>query len=442
MKLHLPHLLHHGFVHSQLEQIHEHVEAAAGGHRGTDQGQHVPDSVFKELSAAIGDAREDGEASRATGAFYSRHPVVSIAQSAMHERLAQKAEAAGTPLGEAPIEHDDERMGDAFTKKDVMWIVEIGLSLLWGLVQRKHPFCDEPAKATLPDDARLVIFGDWGTGLIGAQHVAQQAAKWITDTDRPVHAIHLGDIYYSGTKREVRENGLKPWPVPAARAGEVGSWALNGNHDMYSGGHGLFEEMLGDPRFARQHLADGSPTSWFSLQSTHWNVVGLDTSWAPQLPHDSEVGHLHGSQGAHVAQCAADASRRLLLLSHHQLFTVKDEHTIGAQLKQALAPVLEGRGVDVWFWGHEHDCIAYKPHDGVTSARAIGHAAVPDVVAAPLDPLPEHVSWEFTDYRIGEDGEHWAKHGFAVADLDGDMLEVNHIDDEGHVYKTERLPEG
>ena len=30
------------------------------------------------------------------------------------------------------------------------------------------------------------------------------------------------------------------------------SWALNGNHDMYSGGWGYFDHLLADERFSRQ----------------------------------------------------------------------------------------------------------------------------------------------------------------------------------------------
>jgi hypothetical protein len=52
-----------------------------------------------------------------------------------------------------------------------------------------------------------------------------------------------------------------------------------------------------------------------------------------------------------------------------------------------------------------------------------------------------HVAWQFREYRIGEDERHWAKHGFAVLDLEPDHILVHHVDDGGHCYCEERIPE-
>jgi hypothetical protein len=40
--------------------------------------------------------------------------------------------------------------------------------------------------------------------------------------------------------------------VRADETGAFGSWSLNGNHDVYSGGHAYFDVLLRDPRVARQ----------------------------------------------------------------------------------------------------------------------------------------------------------------------------------------------
>ena len=91
----------------------------------------------------------------------------------------------------------------------------------------------------------------------------------------PDVAIHLGDVYYSGTKDEFRDYFLGPrcWPrgtLGETRGGARGTYALNGNHEMYSGGAGYFRRAL--PAF-------GQETSYFCLENAHWRIIGLDTGY-------------------------------------------------------------------------------------------------------------------------------------------------------------------
>jgi Calcineurin-like phosphoesterase len=414
------------FFHQQFGRVVEHLEQVVDAGAATVRGAKASPQLYADMLKAARQAQaEAGEPDG--GAYYSRHPVVSLAQSALQQRREDR---------------EKEEMGDPFTKADIGWVVEIGLSLLWRLLHDRHPFCDEPATAALEDNARLVLVGDWGTGQEGAKRVAEAMRPWIERTDRPVHVIHLGDVYYSGLEREVRDHFLRLWPVREDEKDSVSSWALNGNHDMYSGGRGFFDTLLVDPRFQRQRAANGAPTSWFALQSEHWDVVGLDTAWNDHLPFEWTQGHLHGGQADLVAARAADPQRRLLLLSHHQLFTISDDNDVGKPIAKALRPTLDGDGIDVWFWGHEHDCVAYHPHAGVRAARAIGHGAVPELAAAaPADP-PSFLQWRYNGYRVGaDDGLHWAKHGFAVLDLDGERLTAHYVDDEGEEHHSpESLP--
>jgi hypothetical protein len=278
------------------------------------------------------------------------------------------------------VEHTDERMGDPFTHDDIRWITNVAVSLLQRLIDGSHPFNDAPATAGLEPNARLVVLGDWGTGRPGAALVARTADAYIRgpDVDRPVHVIHLGDTYYSGTPTEQRNNLLTPWPVAPSDAGTIASWAVNGNHDMYSGGHGLFEVTLGDPRFGRQR-ANGRPTSWFVLRGARWNVLGLDTSWRNYIVELDEGhlsfadadGHLNGSEPDTLAALAQE-DQRLLVLSHHQLFNAYDTYPL--PLAGEVQGPLAGRTVAAWFWGHEHDCLAYAPFDAVGAARGTATA--------------------------------------------------------------------
>jgi hypothetical protein len=71
----------------------------------------------------------------------------------------------------------------------------------------KHPFIPHTDLGSydLPADAVVMLFFDWGTGESTAQRVMQQIAA-----AHPTHAIHLGDVYYSGTPKESR-----PPPCPS-----------------------------------------------------------------------------------------------------------------------------------------------------------------------------------------------------------------------------------
>jgi len=107
---------------------------------------------------------------------------------------------------------------------------------------------------------------------------------------------------------------------------EIASWCLNGNHDMYSGGHDFFEFLLADSRFARQERS-----SFFSLSNDRWQVLALDTAHTEDDLNQTQVNWI-------ASQTAASA-RKLILLSHHQLFSSYE--TTGEQLKQRLGSVLD-----------------------------------------------------------------------------------------------------
>src|SRR5712691_7430355 len=130
-------------------------------------------------------------------------------------------------------------------------------------------------------EIRIALAGDWASGTDEAAGVA----KLITAFD-PHYAIHLGDVYYVGDPAEVDENFLgirnpanhfEPclWPT-----GSRGSFALNGNHEMYAlGGYGYFHCML--PKLGL--TVNGKPqrqgASFFCLQNEHWRIIAVDTGY-------------------------------------------------------------------------------------------------------------------------------------------------------------------
>jgi len=117
-----------------------------------------------------------------------------------------------------------------------------------------HPFPEDKAPCVpLGASARLVVAGDWGSGIQRAVNVSLHMRRFVEEgmrQGRDTHVMSLGDVYYSGLEHEYVDWFLPHWPVRPSETGSIGSWALNGNHDMYAGGHGYFETLLGDTRFS------------------------------------------------------------------------------------------------------------------------------------------------------------------------------------------------
>jgi hypothetical protein len=446
-----PQNLRQDFVHRQLSRVLDHLKDLGDDEVPmADSAPAAPESVRVAREAIAASLRNE---TPPAGDYYSRSPVVSLAQSAFDEQS------------------DEDR---ARAEADEGPVVGIATSILGRLFRRRHDFMDTPARAPLDTRSRLVLISDWGSGRTDARRVAEQTKAFLHD-DVPTHLVHLGDTYYSGTTDEARRNILAGWPVDPADAGTVASWSLNGNHDMYSGGHGLFEVTLADQRFALQRVDGGATTSWFVLSGDDWNVVGLDTAWrhpeldirGDQLFVEGDLGHLHGPQVDELLRCAREPGKRLLVLSHHQLYSAYDDHRVAfgpdrsdtTPLQDELKPVLDEREIDAWFWGHEHDCLAYEHgFGGVGAARAVGHGAVPTPVrhtaATPLggghppfvvrpDPYEgapaalRALAWEYRD--VQDDAPLMCRRGFAVLDLDGPALTVRYVDEDGGVWLTETI---
>jgi hypothetical protein len=382
-------------------------------------------------------------------AFVSRDPVISLLQSALNEYATEHAElekkppadderrggadfvaVSGLHLRKAPKPRrtdDGRRYFDKFSILDVRWAkskLAEGIRCFRG----KHSFNRTPAISELQDRVRLIVVGDWGSGLDRAQKVAAEMEKIIAEgvkNNVTQHVIHLGDVYYSGWAREYRDYALAYWPVAKEQAGSIGSWSLNGNHDMYSGGFGYFDTMLADPRFERQQQS-----SFFSLVNKNWKVLGLDTSY--------EDAQLCDPQSDWLQDQLTPDGRRVLMLSHHQLFSAYEK--VSHDLVEKISPILQKRPVDAWFWGHEHRCMLYSTYANVKYGRCIGHGGVPVYQwHKERDDYPVPGTYEYRAY-YKKGLEHWAVFGFAVLDLDGAVATVTYIDEDGRHHKTESMP--
>jgi hypothetical protein len=254
----------------------------------------------------------------------------------------------------APENQLEEAPGGAlearFDEHDVLgWASSV---FTWWKKLRKFAWREPDGLPTpLGNKARVAVFGDWATGLYGAPEVAGSIAK------EPYRLVlHLGDTYYSGDDDEVADRLMRVWP----RSPHAIHRALNGNHEMYTGGNAYMEAV--EREF-------GQTSSYFALQNDYWTLACLDTAYSDQ--------NLHGRQAEWLQSLIQAASgRRLILFSHHQPFSLRD--TQGHKLAARLAAQLETRQVYAWYWGHEHRCALYEPHPvwGFLG-RCAGHGGFP-----------------------------------------------------------------
>jgi hypothetical protein len=286
-------------------------------------------------------------------------------------------------------------------------------SALWGWVRnylayvfrKKHffpPFTASPKSAmySLLDEnetaqnVRISIAGDWGTGTVEAESVAECMGKF-----KPHFTIHIGDVYYVGDPQSVNENclGIRnpnnnyvpvTWPI-----GSKGSFALNGNHEMYANGGGYFDVLL--PKLGLRDATGtmlGQQTSFFCLENQYWRIIAIDTGYnsvgVPILSNIPIINTIRGIGGdcklrneliawiTSVVKPDQD-QRGLIIISHHQNYSgFQDEYKKPAQ---QLWDAGIRRSV-LWFWGHEHRLAGYDLYGTCalkSMGRCIGHGGMP-----------------------------------------------------------------
>jgi hypothetical protein len=242
----LAQILNREFVLDQLELVHDELQKPPDQRRGVEEGlpAHNSPEDFVEAAAELASAKEreastssgqkgydDGESRRGQEpaliddfVFISSDPVISLLQTALQEYFDtvhtdlveeepptddERRGPDGVPsitgsslIGCPPIirETDGRRVFNAYSETDPRWLaswIAEGVRLFRG----RHSF-NQNAADNLPiaDNARLILVGDWGSGVPRAVAVAKQMRKIIEEgfeddagSQPEVHVIHLGD---------------------------------------------------------------------------------------------------------------------------------------------------------------------------------------------------------------------------------------------------------
>lgn len=376
--------------------------------RNASAWQHTRDEAVETLQEALEWARS--QQFEREPWFVPRHETLAIFQSAMDEYLERKLAGARK---RSITKGAETRLLDQFDPSDPRWI-----SVLWEKLKAsltgKAKFVKHRSvtdfRFPMKIPVKIALVSDWGTATEAAQQVAKRIGLL-----KPDHVIHLGDVYYSGTKPEIKQRFLRDWP-----AGSSHSWALNSNHEMYSGGHGYFEETL---------KAFQQPASYFNLQSKDWQIIGLDTGYVDHNLNKEQVEWLSAQ--------LKNRSTKTILLCHHQLFSAYQ--TQGDRLEEwpEIKAALTAGKILAWFWGHEHKCVVYESYKN-TKGRCIGHGGLP--YAVPFgNPVHPEVPIKWIETRSRPQSPTHGIQGFALLTIDGSGATVDYIDQLGSVSYSEKL---
>ena len=295
-------------------------------------------------------------------------------------------------LAWAVITHNTQKAEDLqnqlqYGTCDPVWTLALAEFLAWKASDKLIPYVRyqnlNDFIIPLPSKPDLVIgiVADWGTGLDDAKWVLSELMKKAPDV-----LIHLGDIYYAGTKDENNNNFLK---VVNALAPGIPVYTLSGNHDMYSGGEGYYW-VLGQLNTSSELKKYQQQASYFCLRSANWQILAMDTGYNDSdLPTvDTNVTRLaDGEPDWHIDKLKNAGGRKTILLSHHQLFTAYGGGVGKSKTGQSLAynpnlyavfgPYLPN--VALWLWGHEHNFDYFKPYLGLGKGRCVGASAIPSL---------------------------------------------------------------
>ncbi|HLI56580.1 MAG TPA: metallophosphoesterase [Actinomycetota bacterium] len=256
----------------------------------------------------------------------------------------------------------------------------------------------------LPIPATVAVIGDWGTGMGDAEALLDQ----VMDQHRPDAVVHLGDVYYAGTRDECQANFIDVFARAFTKAGRrVPVFTIPGNHDYYDGGVGfyaLIDALNASEASWRQQA------SYFCLRSAddRWQWLGMDTGQGDANPmHLNPAPALRDSEVRWLLDKVDGFPGKTILLSHHQVFSAHstlDASSAKPYLNAALlGPFADRLGrVPVWFWGHEHNLVLYADGlEGVSRGRLVGSSAFqeslgedpyavvhPEVTMQPFDGAP------------------------------------------------------
>jgi hypothetical protein len=295
----------------------------------------------------------------------------------------------------------------------------------------------------------LAICADWATDTPQSRKISGRMR-----THLPDYTVHLGDTYFVGEPKEIAVNFLAPG-APWGR-GNLGSFAVLGNHEMYAQGISFFNDLL--PTLGLR--GRGQQAGYFCLENDYWRILGLDTGY-----------HSIGKPVLELLpwfapDCALDEGlvrwlrddvrigedqRGLVLFTHHQYITSFNEPEYMKPASQIAALIGEHREV-LWLWGHEHRFSVFEKvslKGGLTAyGRCIGHGGMPVEVDSNKRKSGKqgYSRLVAVDDRvcpdIGIHGDPLGYNGYVVMNVNGPELRVEYHDENRELFRERWISDG
>lgn len=300
---------------------------------------------------------------------------------------------------------------------------------------------------------KIAIAADWGTGTLEAETVIENIKAL-----SPHYTLHLGDVYYMGEAAEIAENCLgkstKKYSGVWWHRGSLGSFALMGNHEMYSGGQAYFKTFLTKLGLlnAAQVVEDPQSASYFCLEAEHWLILGLDTGYhSGGLPAFAAIPGVNAipflnvdarfddkmiawlKQTIQRLRDSGSADKSVLLLTHHQPVSSFDRPFQKPAKQLADLGFLNGREF-VWLYGHEHRLTVYREQAIANTLKAyprcIGHGGMPVDVSKLAEPDSDVLFYDPRDHAIDnkDPKTRVGYNGHVMLLLDGPKLTLEYRD--------------
>jgi len=315
-----------------------------------------------------------------------------------------------------------EELDPGWTEAGAVWLE------YYAGVKQRASFATTPATIPIPNQVRIAIAGDWGTGNWRPLSNPSPSADVARQMDflKADYTIHLGDTYYAGSSDEEQHLLAMLWP-----AGSKGALTLNSNHEMYSGANGYFSIALNDPKFQLQNHC-----SYFALENSAWVIVGLDSAYyANEEKMYLDGSLLSPSDPQEQLKFLVDkiaTNKKVMILTHHGGLSL-DGGTKTRLWDQVMNAFPSARRPDCWYWGHEHAAVVYSFNaTGTMLCRCCGHGAIPWGHATVLDSNP-NVAWFESRSANDSDIPKRVLNGFAMLTLDGPNLKETFYDENGGI---------
>jgi hypothetical protein len=286
----------------------------------------------------------------------------------------------------------------------------------------------------LPDTCKVALLADWGADNDHAKRLGALAIARGADI-----VIHLGDIYYSGSQAEC-ETFLKNWPLRDAQGNPAAgkSFALNGNHEMYSLGRYYFTTVLDGL---------GQEASYFTLSNNWWQIHGLDTAYVPfSISGGTTDTNMKPQWDWLLNSVQSNPGKKNIFLSHNQpvsahLPEFEASYPLNLEYRQLLQAT-NSKAIFAWFFGHEHRCTIYDDTKTDFKARLIGNGAIPHHPQEEVESDKDETDTACTPFvavnKGAIDGGPVAISTFALLSFDKDTCTVEYINEDGTpFYQTE-----